>query len=454
MDNLQDDDDVLQELEPVAQKLHMSSQAFLTLIFVLITMATIAFAVSVHLWHRRYHRRQQEHAERAMGDMREKSMMQTDGRSPLPMPQEAVRGGRHSWGSRGGSSYVTGDETVVEEGSPWGKDGRRLYPESETTAVSVVNSPIYPPQRQHPLRNGWRASQSSEVSAPGYSEDAVPSKGKGKDLPPAPPFRITNEGEDANSQASEYEDELYDDYYADNRESLASYYRTSLANGRRSNLPSLTTDGKTKYESTYSLNGLVDMYAGSPGSPASPKWMSRAARLSSVALSPTALKWSRLARKQPSAASPTSATTPSPTTARHRLPAAPPTRKPPPNTYDYDPPSARRDHSEESAYSSYQRQRESSLPPSPTSAYPDEESFNIPPLPPSIPPLPPSIPPTAAPYIPPPIPYLEVPQPWRPPAAAEPPRLSPSPSGSQQPRRRLRGLSLHGEIFRMGPGAR
>ena len=58
MDNLQDEAEVLEEVEPIAERLHLSPQGFLSLVFAAIIIFVIFTTVMLRIMHVRYHREQ------------------------------------------------------------------------------------------------------------------------------------------------------------------------------------------------------------------------------------------------------------------------------------------------------------------------------------------------------------------------------------------------------------
>ncbi|KAG8900892.1 hypothetical protein FRB99_005681 [Tulasnella sp. 403] len=486
MDTLQDDDEVrprlytrpsssqqvfrrqvLKELEPLATKLHMSSQALLTIIFIVITVCTIGFAVSVHIFHKRYHHRQIQHATRIKEQDREKNEpTQRMGSVALTLkpPEEShsVRVGRGSWVPSGKPGVSRGDDCSSVSCGRSLSDGQLLRSSSASGSVHQL-------QVLGDLRNASRPSSSSLPSAPRTrmsraQSDDVSIRGwdsgersvsRLRSHSPIPSVRISNEDhrsaslERPRSDPSAYgeAEDFFEDYYSEeNRDSLASYYHSSYAgrDSMASLIPPITTDGaRSKCQSAWSIGGLVDMYADSPtmgmGSPSSPNGMqSRLFGRTSQAHLPSANRGSKSFWKQP-AISATASARRSASASAAQYPFATPYT---------------------ATFSSRSPMATSARSPSPAPP-PSTAGLQASRL---ITSVPPQTPPPQPPYIPPPIPSQfralspstsPPPSPERAPSIpiaipSVPPRLPTS--GVQQPiRRRLRGLSLHGEIMRMAP---
>ncbi|KAG8986677.1 hypothetical protein FRB94_005932 [Tulasnella sp. JGI-2019a] len=523
---------VLKELQPVANKLHISSSIFLVLILVLITLATIAFTLSVYMFHRKYKMRQQTYAEERETEIRGMSVFPEyrprprDGDIPQ-LPRDAIRGGRYGWNNQNqmdlSNGSGSGEDTLVEDelvDHLWDKSGMKLYTVSEKTEEHSIRHPTplssathashgQHHQPQHPPQHDWRTARSSTSSETtqneGYDREQLPH------LAP-PTFRFTNDNDEEGSrsgsdQESAYED-LYDDYYGgtdrDSMVSPISYIgRKSAMSGH---LSVGQGKGADKHDSTYSFGGLVDMYtttspsferdSGSPGASSPTKgWFPRTgprntdvSPLSPIGNLSRGLRKSSIGRSQ----------------LRHspHPPAIPPVSIP----HAISPYYGRGEHRDDSDAILPCRLPESGVPytrprgPSPallqtrlgqaledssdssltsTRDTPHRDQYEHNPavmsprsLPPLIPPV--SLPPASVPYKPPPMPQdyrtlaphygsirtaassmRNTPTPASSNKSSIRPGISPrSSSNSNNPstRRKLRGISLYGEIMRMGGG--
>ncbi|KAG8933777.1 hypothetical protein FRC02_011196 [Tulasnella sp. 418] len=71
MDNIQSDEELVEEMKPIANKLHIKPQVAVAILLVIIIVLCILLAVGTWYFHKRYHRKQQEFAEKIIQETKQ-----------------------------------------------------------------------------------------------------------------------------------------------------------------------------------------------------------------------------------------------------------------------------------------------------------------------------------------------------------------------------------------------